>query len=107
MSLTVKSVSIATSIIGLAAVGYLFATPASPITSVSNSTQQCEQLLSNAETGDIKKQCVAAANEVTWTNWVKGESRSAQFHFIDLFELLFSSKDASQQKQRFNQQSSL
>lgn len=107
MSVTFKSLTIATSIISLAAASYLVATPASPTTSVSNSIQQCEQLLTNAETGDIRKQCAAAANEVTWSNWVKGESRSAQFHFIDLFELLFSSKDSTQQNQRFNQQSSL
>lgn len=107
MSKTLKSVTIATTVTSLVVTSYLLWAPASPVTSVSNSTQQCEQLLANAESGNIAKQCEAPANSVTWENWVKGESRSAQFHFIDLFELLFSSSDSKPSNQRFNQHSSL
>ena len=107
MSTTIKSVTGVAGLLSVAAAGYLFWAPASPMTSISNSTQECERLLANAETSNTSKQCLAPANKITWTNWVKGESRSAQFHFIDLFELLFSSSDTTNSNERFNQQSAL
>ena len=107
MSMTLKSVTISTFAIGIAAVSYLSLSPSSPVTSVSNTTQQCEQLLTHTESTAATTQCLAPSASVTWSNWVKGESRSAQFHFIDLFELLFSSNAQQRSKQQFNQQSSL
>lgn len=108
MSTTIKTITIMSAALSLAAAGFLLWAPASPVTSVSNSTQQCEKLLSSSETQHTAAQCQAPSNQVTWSNWAKGESRSAQFHFIDLFELLFSSSDSAKKStERFNQQSSL
>lgn len=35
-------------------------------------------------------------HHVTWGSWLAGKSRSAQFHFLDLFELLFGSTNKKQ-----------
>lgn len=32
--------------------------------------------------------CAAQADEISWAGWIKGQSGSYQFHFIDLLELL-------------------
>ncbi|MGM0526347.1 MAG: hypothetical protein ACQEQ8_09170 [Pseudomonadota bacterium] len=108
MSSTIKYATATAMVAGLSLSAYLLMSPASPVTSASNSTQQCEQLLSSSENQRAISQCEAPANAVTWTNWVKGESRSAQFHFFDLFELLFGSADKKQKaNDQFSQQSSL
>lgn len=39
--------------------------------------------------------------QITWSNWLSGKSRSAQFHFLDLFELLFGSSDKKHDYQPF------
>lgn len=108
MSTTIKLslYSLAVAAIGFAA--YFVASPASPLTSVSNSTQQCEQLLASAEHQQAVNQCQAQSKKVTWSHWAQGESRSAQFHFIDLFELLFSSDESQHQAtDNYNQQTAL
>ncbi len=75
----------------------------------ANSTQRCEVLLDASELKQSSDQCQAPSAQVTWTNWFKGESRSTQFHFFDLIELLFSSSDerTSQQSSGYNGQTSL
>ncbi|GGB44408.1 hypothetical protein [Shewanella inventionis] len=37
--------------------------------------------------------CAEQSNNISWSNWVTGNSRSSQFHFIDLLELLHGHKD--------------
>lgn len=37
--------------------------------------------------------CADQANNLSWGNWITGNSRSSQFHFIDLLELLHGNKD--------------
>ncbi|AZG71884.1 hypothetical protein [Shewanella livingstonensis] len=37
--------------------------------------------------------CAEQSNDVSWGNWVTGNSRSSQFHFIDLLELIHGHKD--------------
>ncbi|GGP68874.1 hypothetical protein [Shewanella saliphila] len=37
--------------------------------------------------------CAEQSNNVSWGNWVTGNSRSSQFHFIDLLELIHGHKD--------------
>ncbi|MRJ42883.1 MULTISPECIES: hypothetical protein [Idiomarina] len=64
-------------------------------TTASNYTQQCEQLLDVSEQHSSLEACVAPAKQVSWHAWFTGQSRSTQFHFLDLFELLFNSKDKS------------
>lgn len=32
--------------------------------------------------------CAVQDDDLSWTNWLSGKSRSGQFHFIDLLELL-------------------
>ncbi|GGQ03385.1 hypothetical protein [Shewanella litoralis] len=37
--------------------------------------------------------CAEQSDNVSWGNWVTGNSRSSQFHFIDLLELIHGHKD--------------
>jgi hypothetical protein len=37
--------------------------------------------------------CATKEHDVSWKNWISGNSRSSQFHFIDLIELLYGHKD--------------
>ncbi|MCL1143550.1 hypothetical protein [Shewanella gaetbuli] len=37
--------------------------------------------------------CALEDHDVSWKNWITGNSRSNQFHFIDLIELLYGHKD--------------
>ena len=37
--------------------------------------------------------CAEQTNHVSWGNWVTGNSRSSQFHFIDLLELIHGHKE--------------
>lgn len=37
--------------------------------------------------GQIKEQ-----SRITWRTWLQGKSRSTQFHFLDLVELLFGDR---------------
>lgn len=38
-------------------------------------------------------QCMKVEQESTWMSWLTGDSRSAQFHYLDLLELLTSSDE--------------
>ncbi|MGM0480340.1 MAG: hypothetical protein ACQEQZ_00210 [Pseudomonadota bacterium] len=104
----VTHIIISAAVLSLALMAYLSWSSASPSTTVSNSSQQCQQLLSSSENVQTRAQCQTASGQLTWERWFKGKSRSAQFHFIDLFELLFSSNDKSRNSSdHFQQQSSL
>lgn len=50
---------------------------------------QCsgEHLLNNSV------QCMNAEQESSWMSWITGDSRSAQFHYLDLLELLTRSEE--------------
>lgn len=41
----------------------------------------------NSDTAVITEPCTTSGPQ-TWLNWFKGKSRSTQFHFVDLLELL-------------------
>ncbi|PYE32364.1 hypothetical protein DFP83_10689 [Idiomarina fontislapidosi] len=83
--------------------------PAFVSNQAANSTQRCEVILNASELEKSSEQCQAPSTQVTWANWLRGESRSTQFHFFDLLELLFSSSEerASQQSSSYNGQTSL
>ncbi|MEM5507902.1 hypothetical protein WNY98_03370 [Pseudoalteromonas sp. AS71] len=38
--------------------------------------------------------CIKVEEESSWFSWLAGDSRSAQFHYLDLLELLSSSEDS-------------
>ncbi|MBY6064381.1 hypothetical protein [Pseudidiomarina sediminum] len=61
------------------------------------SQAHCQQLLNNSEDASTAQQCgqTTKTNELTWGTWLTGNSRSTQFHFMDLFELLFGSSERS------------
>lgn len=59
-------------------------------TQAANITQQCNRVVQHAETQSAAQACEAPTDRVTWHSWLTGQSRSTQFHFMDLFELLFS-----------------
>jgi len=58
-----------------------------------NATQRCQQLMVESEPNTSAIQCQLATEQVTWFSWLKGDSRSVQFHFFDLIELISSSND--------------
>ncbi|KFZ30548.1 hypothetical protein IDSA_08390 [Pseudidiomarina salinarum] len=75
--------------------------PASQV-EAANLAQQCDKLMRYAEAEQAKLVCSAASEEVTWSSWFTG-SRSTQFHYLDLFELLFgdtAQRDYSSNKLR-------
>ncbi len=37
---------------------------------------------------EVQAACLNASKEPNWYDWLTGESRSAQFHYLDLLELL-------------------
>ncbi|WP_126827805.1 hypothetical protein [Pseudidiomarina taiwanensis] len=58
-------------------------------------TQKCQALLETSE-GQLAQQQCEAEQQVTWSTWFTGQSRSTQFHFLDLVELVFG--EPSQQR---------
>jgi hypothetical protein len=48
-----------------------------------SSTTQCQSLAQAAAV----EECIKVAQQ-SWYSWFKGKSRSTQFHFVDLLELL-------------------
>lgn len=92
-------VTLSLTLMALAAVSAV--TP-STLFAQQNATQQCQQLLAVSENPQAQKECQLASEEVTWSNWLKGDSRSVQFHFFDLIELFSSSSDAQQERYKNN-----
>ncbi len=41
-------------------------------------------------------QCMDSEQETGWFSWLTGDSRSAQFHYLDLLELLTSHEESKQ-----------
>ncbi|MCK7459703.1 hypothetical protein [Idiomarina aminovorans] len=63
-----------------------------------NATQRCQQLMTEAEQSNNSAQCRLADEQVTWLSWLTGDSRSVQFHFFDLIELISSSSDTNKKR---------
>lgn len=73
----------------------------------ANVTQQCDRVMTNIEADQAAQLCNAPSEKVTWKTWFAGESRSSQFHFFDLLELLYqSSSSQTKDKPRSNEFSS-
>lgn len=58
------------------------------------SVEECQALLNNSENIAVQDSCQTPDKNVTWASWFSGKSRSTQFHFLDLFELLFGSSES-------------
>ena len=54
---------------------------------LSSTEADCNQVEQHTH---IDSQC----QKQSWSDWLKGESRSAQFHYLDLLELLSRSNDS-------------
>ncbi len=61
-----------------------------------NYTQECAELLAKQNKEIVADVCAIEEDEVSWLSWFSGKSRSAQFHFLDLFELLFDSSKSKE-----------
>ena len=87
-SIKIKGVFIPLALTTALAVPLLF------IAGVNHNNIQCtSSSLANAH---IANACIAKHNaNHSWLAWVGGSSRSTQFQFIDLFELLHGDKDKS------------
>ncbi|MGQ4277119.1 hypothetical protein ACQ5ES_08750 [Pseudidiomarina sp. E22-M8] len=77
--------------------------------SVIASEAKCQKLFNNSEQPQVLQQCVeqASQNELSWGSWFSGRSRSTQFHFLDLFELLFDDSKDGQNEYGSNKKVSL
>lgn len=69
-----------------------------PTSTQSNTTQACvckSDTTFNASlpNNHPANRCATQENDVSWKNWITGNSRSGQFHFIDLIELLHGHKN--------------
>lgn len=89
-----RSLIVLTSMALAAFIAFALVSP-STLVSQQNATQRCQQLLTEAEQSDNSAQCQLAAGQVTWLSWLTGDSRSVQFHFFDLIELISSSSDSN------------
>lgn len=98
----IMRLSIVTLSLTLMAFAAVAAVTPSTLFAQQNATQQCQQLLTGSENSQAKKECELAAEEVTWGDWLKGHSRSVQFHFFDLIELFSSSSDAQKEHYKNN-----
>ncbi len=47
----------------------------------------------NLPTSHPSNLCVEQAETLSWKTWLTGKNRSNQFHFVDLFELLYGHQD--------------
>ncbi|PHR66223.1 hypothetical protein LG272_03730 [Pseudidiomarina marina] len=90
MKLSAMSVIVATSIVLTSAMG-----ASAWHTQTSKSLEECQALMQNSEQPNAQQVCQAQQQNVTWGSWFSGKSRSTQFHFLDLFELLFGSSESS------------
>jgi len=64
----------------------------------TSSTQACAcdanvNYNSSLPSSHPNNRCAIQENDVSWKNWITGNSRSSQFHFIDLIELIYGHKD--------------
>ncbi|ATG76398.1 hypothetical protein P4S65_06375 [Pseudoalteromonas sp. B131b] len=60
------------------------------ISSVNNCHYQNLSVVSK-NTAEV---CIKIEEDSSWVSWITGDSRSAQFHYLDLLELLTSSDDS-------------
>lgn len=90
-----RSLAIALSLLltGVWALGVVDPVSPSEHASVESS---CQQLFSKTEQATLAAQCQSSAEEVTWLNWLTGDSYSMQFHFFDLIELISSTHNRAQ-----------
>lgn len=59
-------------------------------------TRSIEDCLHTNQTATLPKQthlCAQVTEESSWLSWLTGDSRSAQFHYLDFLELLTGSPD--------------
>lgn len=61
-------------------------------------SEQCQSNTLNTATHTTSCQTPIHETRSSWFSWLAGDSRSAQFHYLDLLELLSSSPD--EQKSR-------
>lgn len=64
--------------------------------------QQCLDVFNGVQ----KTTCPASTSKqpITWRTWVKGQSGSMQFHFLDLVELMFSPQVTEPKQKKASQE---
>ena len=87
-----RLLTIITSLALAAFTAFAIVSPSS-LVAQQNPTQRCQQLVTEKDQSNTSVECQLAADQVTWFSWLKGDSRSVQFHFFDLIELISSSTD--------------
>jgi hypothetical protein len=61
----------------------------------TRSNENCLQSEQTAASVTQAHGCVNVAEESSWFSWLTGDSRSAQFHYLDFLELLTGSGDSN------------
>jgi len=54
----------------------------------------CDHITQTTLTKNTTNACLKLEEDTSWFSWFSGNSRSAQFHYLDLLELLTSSSDS-------------
>ncbi|GGE90564.1 hypothetical protein [Shewanella carassii] len=78
--------AVAAGVVGIAAVGLKESN-----NSANNLARNCNQeseYNSNLPSSHPNNRCATQEDELSWKSWLSGNSRSGQFHFVDLLELL-------------------
>ena len=57
------------------------------------SVNNCHNQNKISRVHDTTSVCIEIEDDSSWFSWISGDSRSAQFHYLDLLELLTSSED--------------
>ncbi|MFY8273701.1 hypothetical protein AAEU32_06210 [Pseudoalteromonas sp. SSDWG2] len=69
--------------------------------SIANASTQCQCSYAKSNNSpEYAKKCATQQEEQSWFAWFTGDSRSAQFHYLDLLELL--SRDDSKNARHFS-----
>ncbi|MDF0535012.1 hypothetical protein KDN34_16000 [Shewanella yunxiaonensis] len=86
---SLKSAAILASVagtVGIAALVFQSLTAADD--SLAQNCAQVTEYNSNLPSSHPNNRCAVQDDDLSWTSWLSGKSRSGQFHFIDLLELL-------------------
>jgi len=68
----------------------------SGFTNSSAIAQQCDLAPVQSDLDAVNEAaCLNTSEHVTWLTWLSGNSRSTQFHFLDLIELFYNSGSSS------------
>jgi hypothetical protein len=88
---------LALAVFGLTIIATQYGLTAQTSLAANNACQCSESASYNAllPSSHPNNRCATENTDVSWKNWLTGKSRSNQFHFLDLLELLHGHKNTT------------